>query len=89
VTVLMAPTVTSVTGAKTGTKFNKGATLTITGKNLTGATSVYVGASAVTDFTVVNSTTITFTAPTNKTGKVSVTTPGGTGSSSASITTTS
>ena len=89
VTVLLAPTVTSVTGAKTGTKFNKGATLTITGKNLTGATSVYVGASAVTDFTVVNSTTITFTAPTNKTGKVSVTTPGGTGSSSASITTTS
>lgn len=89
VTVILAPSITSVTGAKTGTKFNKGATLTITGKNLTGATNVYVGASAVSDFTVVDSTHITFTAPVNKTGKVSVVTPGGTGSSSASITTTS
>ncbi|MCX6404879.1 MAG: IPT/TIG domain-containing protein, partial [Actinobacteria bacterium] len=89
VTVIQKPTVTSVTGAKTGTKFNKGATLTITGANLSGATSVLIGASAVTGFTVVDSTHITFTAPTNKVGKVSVITPGGTGTSSASITTTS
>ncbi len=89
VTVIQKPTVTSVTGAKTGTKFNKGATLTITGANLSGATSVLIGASAVTGFTVVDSTHITFTAPTNKVGKVSVITPGGTGTSSATITTTS
>ena len=89
VTVIQKPTVTSVTGAKTGTKFNKGATLTITGANLSGATSVLIGASAITGFTVVDSTHITFTAPTNKVGKVSVITPGGTGTSSASITTTS
>lgn len=88
VTVIPAPAVTSVTGAKTGTKFNKGATLTITGTNLSGATSVLIGASSVA-FTQVDGTHITLTAPAGKTGKVSVVTPGGTGSSAASITTTS
>ena len=89
VTVIQKPTVTSVTGAKTGTKFNKGATLTITGTNLAGATSVLVGATSVA-FTQVSGTSITITAPAGKTAvKVSVVTPGGTGTSSASITTTS
>jgi len=88
VTVIPAPTGITVSGAKTGTKFNKGATLTITGTNLSGATSVLIGASSVA-FTQVDSTHITFTAPAGKTGKVSVVTPGGTGSSAASITTTS
>jgi hypothetical protein len=50
-----------------------------------------IGASAIAqgNFTVVNSTTITFTAPAGKSGKVSVITPGGTGTGSASITTAS
>jgi len=91
VTVIQKPTVTAVTGAKVGAIFTKGATLTITGTNLSGATSVLIGASAIAqgNFTVVNSTTITFTAPAGKSGKVSVITPGGTGTGSASITTAS
>lgn len=89
VTVIQKPTVTAVTGAKTGTKFNKGATLTITGTNLAGATSVLVGATSVA-FTQVSATSITVTAPAGKTAvKVSVVTPGGTGSSSLSYSTTS
>jgi Bacterial pullanase-associated domain/IPT/TIG domain len=92
VTVLPQPTVTNVTGTVVGSgataKFKKGTTLTVTGTNFTGATSVKVGATSITGFSVVNDTTITFTAPTNKTGAVIVTTPGGS-ASSASISTTS
>lgn len=88
VTVIQKPTVTSVTGTKTGALFNKLTTVTITGTNLSGATSVLLGASSVA-FVQVDGTHITFTAPAAKSGKVSVITPGGTGTSSASITTTS
>jgi len=88
--IIPAPTVTGLTGAKTGTKFNKGATLTIAGSNLTGATAVRIGANSITGYVVANDgKSITFTAPTNKTGKISVETPGGIAISSATYTTTS
>jgi len=90
-TIIPAPKVTGVTGAKTGKLFTKGATLTIAGTNLTGATSVLFGASSITGYVVSNDgKSITFTAPAGKTSmKVSVITPGGTGTSSASYSTTS
>ena len=57
---------------KVGTK------VTILGNNLTGTTSVTFNGTAAT-FTVVSSTEITTTVPTNaKTGTVEVTTPSGT-----------
>jgi len=88
--IIPAPKVTGLTGAKTGTKYNKGATLTIAGSDLTGATSVLIGASAITGYVVAeDGKSITFTAPTNKTGKITVYTPGGNASSSATYTTTS
>jgi len=89
--IIPAPKVTGVTGAKTGKLFTKGATLTIAGTDLTGATSVLFGASSITGYVVSNDgKSITFTAPAGKTSmKVSVITPGGTGTSSASYSTTS
>lgn len=58
-----------------------GTVVTITGSGLTGATSVTVGGKAA-SFTVVSSTEITVTVPsTAKTGKITVTTAGGTASS--------
>ena len=55
-----------------------GATVTITGTNLTGATAVSFGGSAATSFIVNSSTSITATVGTGASGNVSVTTPGGT-----------
>ncbi len=57
-----------------------GQSVTITGANLTGATSVSFGGTAASSFTVVNSTTITATTPAHSGGTVNltVTTPGGT-----------
>jgi len=92
-TIIPAPSITSVTGTKgTGanaSKFVKGTTITITGTNLTGATAVRIGANTITGFSVVSSTQITFTAPTNKSGtSVSVVTPGGTATKSGTVATT-
>ena len=88
--IIPAPKVTGLTGAKTGTKYNKDATLTIAGTDLTGATSVLIGTSSISGYVVANDgKSITFTAPAGKTGKISVITPGGTATSSASYTTTS
>jgi hypothetical protein len=66
-----------------------GATVTITGSNLTGASAVTLNGVAVTGFTVVNATTLTFTVPTDATsGLVAVTTAGGTATSASVFTVT-
>jgi len=76
------PTLTSFTPASG----MPGATITITGTNLAGATSLVLGTVAAT-FTVVNATTITFTVPaTAQTGAITVTTPGGSATSASPFT---
>ena len=74
------PTITSFTPTTGG----PGTMVTLTGTNLTGATSVRIGTFVATSFTVVSGTSITFVVP-NGTGSVngfiSVTTPGGTATS--------
>jgi len=57
-----------------------GTVVTITGTNLTGATSVTFGDTAATSFTVVSSTKITATVGNGATGNVTVVTPAGTAS---------
>ena len=59
-----------------------GTVVTLTGTNFAGATDVTFGGTPSTNFTVVNGTTITATAPAHAAGlvNVAVTTPGGTGS---------
>jgi FG-GAP-like repeat/IPT/TIG domain len=57
-----------------------GTVVTITGTNLTGATSVTFGDSAATNFTVVSATTIRATVGNGATGNVTVVTPAGTAS---------
>ena len=69
----IVPGITSFTPTSTAA----GATLTITGINLTGATAVSFGGIAAASFTVVNATTITAVVGSGATGNVSVTTPGG------------
>jgi gliding motility-associated-like protein len=69
-----APSVTSFTPTSAGA----GATVTITGINLTGATAVSFGGIAATSFTVVSATSITAVVSVSTvSGDVSVTTPGG------------
>jgi IPT/TIG domain len=68
------------------TKGKAGAKIVITGTNLTGATSVKIGGAAAI-FKINSSTKITATVPLKaKSGKVSVTTPYGTATSSTSFT---
>jgi hypothetical protein len=63
-----------------------GATITLTGTNLAGATSLVVGTVAAT-FTVVNATAITFTVPaTAQTAAITVVTPGGSATSGSTFT---
>ena len=73
-----APTVTGVSPASGPT--SGGTTVTITGTNFTGATSVSFGAAAATGVTVTSATSLTATAPAGSAGAVdvTVTTPGGT-----------
>jgi mannan endo-1,4-beta-mannosidase len=61
-----------------------GATVTIFGKGLTGATAVYFGPNASSQFSVVSPTVITATAPTDK-GSVAVTVVTPDGTSSATV----
>ena len=55
-----------------------GATVTITGTDLAGATAVSLGGTAAASFTVVSVTSITAVVGAGSSGSVSVTTPGGT-----------
>lgn len=68
------PTISSFTP----TSAAAGATVTITGTNLTGATAVKFGGTAAASYTVVNATTIIAVVGTGASGSVSVTTAGGT-----------
>ena len=78
------PTITSFTPTTGG----PGTTVTITGTNLTGATTVRIGTFNVPNFMVVNATTITLVLP-GGTGSVNgfltVVTPGGTATSAATF----
>jgi hypothetical protein len=76
---IAGPTIASVSPNSGST--SGGTTITITGANLTGATSVTVGGAAATNVTVVSATTVTAIAPAGTMGAkpVSVTAPSGTG----------
>ena len=64
-----------------------GTSLIITGESFTGATNVTFGGIKATSFKVDSYTTITATVPTGaKTGKIGVTTPGGTATSTGTFT---
>ena len=80
------PTITSITPTSGSTA--GGTTITITGTNLTSATSVTVGGVAATSVVVVSSTSITAVTPAGSIGVVSValTTPGGTASLASAFT---
>lgn len=81
----VAPPPPTVTGLSPDTDTSDGGeTITITGTNFTGATSVKFGTTSAT-FSVVNSTTITATAPARAVSTVDVTvvTPDGTSATSA------
>jgi len=80
VAVVPAPTITSFTPT-TGLV---GTAITINGTNFTGATAVKIGTVSIPGFTVVSPTQITATLPTTaKTGAISVTTSGGTATSTS------
>ncbi len=81
-TAVAAPTVTALN--PTGGTVNGGTVVTITGTNLTGATAVSFGGTGATNVAVVNATTITCKSPAHAAGTidVTVTTPGGTSSTS-------
>ena len=82
-TVIPAPAVTSFSP----TSGPVGASVIITGADLTGATSVKVNGTSAAIFTVDSSTRITATVPSGATtGLITVTTPGGTGTSATSFT---
>ena len=78
-----APTITSFTPSSGYV----GSTITITGTNFTGATAVSISGVAVASYTVNSATEISaVVAAGGATGAVSVTTPGGTATSSSSFT---
>ena len=73
-TSTLPPTITSFTPTSGGA----GATIIITGTNLTGATAVSIGGVAASSFAVNSSISITAVVGSGATGSVTVTTPGGT-----------
>lgn len=81
---VLAPTIVSFTPATGGA----GTTITVTGTNLTGATAVSIGTLAIPNFTVVSATSLTLVLPTTSgviSGPLTVTTPGGTATSTANF----
>ncbi len=78
----LIPTITSFTPTSLGA----GTKVTITGTNLTGATSVKFNNVSGTSVTVLSATSVTAIAPKTTTGKIKVTTLGGTATSAASFT---
>ncbi|NBV65864.1 MAG: hypothetical protein EBR75_02060, partial [Actinobacteria bacterium] len=84
-----APAISSFASSNVNTPSTAvfGSTVTITGTNILNATAVKLGTTAVSSFTVVNSTTITFTvnAPSGATYAISVTTAGGTAATSTNL----
>ncbi|MCE2883527.1 MAG: IPT/TIG domain-containing protein [Planctomycetaceae bacterium] len=85
-TLVGLPTITSVSPSAGPTA--GGTTITVTGTNLTGATSVKVGAVACTSVTVVSATQLTAVTPAGTVGakSVTVTTAGGTGTKASAFT---
>lgn len=79
-----APTITNLNQ----TLPNYGTTVIVTGTNLSGATAVKIGSTPVATFTVVSSTSLSFVvnSPCCTAATVSITTPGGTATSVATIT---
>jgi uncharacterized repeat protein (TIGR02543 family) len=91
-TAVASPTLTSFASSNVNTPSSAvfGSTVTITGTNFSNATAVKQGTTSASSFTVVNSTTITFTvnAASGSTYAISVTTAGGTATSSTNLTVT-
>ena len=91
-TAVPSPTLTSFASSNVNTPSSAvfGSTVTITGTNFSNATAVKQGTTSASSFTVVNSTTITFTvnAASGATYAISVTTAGGTATSSTNLTVT-
>ena len=82
-TVLVAPTITSFTPSIGPI----GTVVTITGTKLTGASAVKFNGVAATTITPVSATSLKATVPAGATtGKIAITTPGGTGTSSGTFT---
>jgi len=81
-TFVAVPTVTSFTPTSGVT----GTSVTITGTNLSGSTTVKFGGTAAAGFTVNSATQITATVGSGATGTISVTTPGGTANSTSTFT---
>ncbi|MGL1889910.1 MAG: choice-of-anchor D domain-containing protein, partial [Reichenbachiella sp.] len=79
---VLNPSITSFTPSQA----LAGATITVTGTNFTGATSVQFGGTESASFVVDNDTQITAIVGSGSTGSISVTTPGGTGASVLSLT---
>ena len=81
-TFIPAPTISSFTPITGGS----GTSVTISGTNLSGASSVKFGENNAANFTVNSSTQITAIVGNGATGQISVVTPGGTGTSSGTFT---
>jgi len=80
-TYMPPPTITSFSPVNAAA----GSTVTITGTNFTGTTSVSLGGVAAASYTVVSSTTITAIAPSGPGGNITVVTPAGSASLSGFI----
>ena len=84
-TAAALPTITSFTPSTAC--YTGGATITITGTNLTGATAVTFNGTAATSFTVVNATTVTAVYPAGVAdGTRAITNPAGTATSGSTLT---